>query len=109
MAKFGEDPIVHIKRNSDFTYTFGIRAHKEFGLGLGFRSIIVPWHNEWLPFFFYFIFMLYFWIEVLLVAARAKQYVLRRERDWDYMFLATFGIALSLSCTMGYLLFYPMS
>ena len=76
LAKKGKDPIIHIKRIPDFTYTFGIRAHKDFGVGLGFRSMIVTWHNEWLPFLLYLIFMLYFWIEVLLICIKAKEYKL---------------------------------
>ena len=73
-------------------------------------SLFLPWHNEWLCIWIYLVFAVYFWVETILICAHAKSsYDLTGDYDWDMMFVVTFSMALSLSITAVYLIFYPIS
>lgn len=72
-------------------------------------SILVPWHGEFLVILIYLAFALYFIIESFLILGRSNIYKLRYNGDFDYIFIATLGIAISLSFTATYLIMYSMS
>lgn len=75
-----------------------------------FWSILVPWHNEWLPILLYLGFGINFLVQTFLIMAKSPQfYKLRYQNDYDYIFIATFGMATSLLLTAAYLIFYSMS
>lgn len=44
-----------------------------------------------------------------MICAHEKTYVFIGDYDWDLMFVTTFGIAVSLTCTVVYLVCYPIS
>lgn len=72
--------------------------------------MIVPWHNDWLAIWLYFGFAIYFWIEAIsLLAEDQHQYKFINLKDFEYMFVATLGIAISLSATCIYLILYANS
>lgn len=74
------------------------------------KSLIVPWHNEWLSIWFYIGFAVYFWIETILIMTHTQSsYNFVNHKDYDLMFIATFGIAASLSMTACYLIFYSQA
>ena len=87
-----------------------MRAHKEMDWKLSLKSLIVPWHNEWLSIWFYIGFALYFWISLILIMAHdRKNYDFIDHKDYEYMFIATIGFATSLTTTATYLIFYSQS
>ena len=51
-----------------------MRGNAEMTWKLSLKSLIVPWHNEWLTIWFYLSFALYFWIETILVMTRNKKF-----------------------------------
>ena len=72
--------------------------------------MIVPWHNEWLSIWLYLGFAVYFWVEAIsLLAEDSHQYKFINLKDFEYMFVATLGIAISLTTTCIYLVFYSGS
>ena len=104
-----EITIVLRSADRDRVTPFGIRAHPDMNGVMCLWSMLVPWHVEWLAIWIYFAFALYFWIEAFLIMGHQKDYKLKYSRDWDMMFLATLGIALSLTATCAYLVFYSIS
>lgn len=71
------------------------------------KSLIVPWHNEWLVTWLYIGFTLYFWIEVLLIMLHDRQsYDFVHHKDYEFMYIATMGIAVSLTLTTVFHIFY---
>lgn len=80
------------------------------GPGKCLLSMFLPWHNDWLCIWIYLVFSIYFWVETGMICFHAKStYDFTGEYDWDLMFVATFSMALTLTCTCIYLIFYPMS
>lgn len=73
------------------------------------KSYIVPWHNEWLAILLYTAFAIYFWVETFLIMAKSSIYKFKHQHEYDLMFLATLGMAISLTCTTIYLVFYSIS
>jgi len=74
------------------------------------KSLIVPWHNEWLAIWFYISFTIYFWFELIdIMSHDRKNYDFINHKDYEYMFIATLGIAISLTMTTTYLIFYSQS
>lgn len=99
-----------IKRDKDFNYTYGIRAHPNMNWKRSLWSVLVPWHNEWFNIILYLAFSIYFWIQLgFIVAKNKKQYYFERDREYNLMFIVTLGMAVSVSMTCCYLIFYPIS
>ena len=98
-----------MRRIDNYDYRYGIRAHPKMDTLKSCWSILVPWHNEWAAIIIYLAFGLYFLIETFLILGRSSQYKLTRDEDWDFIFVATFGICVSLFLTAVYLIFYSMS
>lgn len=102
--------ITAIKRDNDFTYTAGIRAHPFMDWKKSLWSILVPWHNEWINIWLYIGFAIYFWVEAFLIIFKDKKnYKFEKDRDYNLMFLVTIGIAISLTMTANFLIFYSVS
>lgn len=72
-------------------------------------SLILPWHNEWVNIWLYIGFAIYFWIQLVFILAKYKLYQLNNDIDWLLMFVATIGIAISLTVSAVYLTFYSIS
>ena len=93
----------------DYDYRYGIRAHPDMNIAKSCWSILVPWHNEFLLILIYLTFALYFWIESFMILGRSSVYKLKYNTDWDFIFIATIGFAISLSLTATFLILYSMS
>lgn len=90
--------------------TKGIRAHPELGPVKCLKSLIYPNSNEFAISWLYIVFAIYFWIQCIFIMNKYKeQYDFNNDYDWLYMFIATFSIALSLTATAGYIIFYSIS
>lgn len=98
-------PVVLRDRYSEY----GIRAHSDMTFGKCCYSLILPWHNEWVNIWLYIAFALYFWIQLCLILAKYKLYKLNNDIDWLLMFIATLGIAISVTISAVYLTFYSIS
>lgn len=104
------EKITFVKRDDTFDYRVGLRAHPFMDWKKCLKSVIVPWHNEFLNIWLYFAFSIYFWVQLFFIAFRNKKYyVFATEKDYDLMFTTTFGIAISLTMTCFYLIFYSVS
>ena len=66
-------------------------------------------NNEFLPIWLFIIFAIYMWVQVLFIMFKYKKYY-DMSLDIHYMliFVATFGIAASMTASAIYLIFYPM-
>lgn len=73
------------------------------------QSLYKPWHNEWVNIWLYLGFALYFWIQLILIGTKYKNYDFNNDTDYVLMFIATLGVALSLTVTAVYLCYYPIS
>jgi len=89
--------------------TFGIRANKEMSFGKCVKSLFFPNHNEWVNLILYFGFAIYFLVECCLIITKNQQYDFNETHDYYFMFIATFGIFVSLTITFFYYLLYPVS
>ena len=88
----------------------GIRAHPDMSVGKCLMGLFYPWQNEFLTTWLYIVFAVYFWVELILIMAMShKEYNFNNITDYYWMFIATLGIALSLTFTAIYLTFYPLS
>ena len=99
-----------VKRDPDYPYQVGMRAHPNLTWLMCLKSTIIPWHNEWLVIWFYLFFAVYFWVQTILIMAHShKEYNFKYEKNFNFMFVATLSIAISLSMTAFYLTFYSIS
>jgi hypothetical protein len=104
-----EIPVVLRYRDTDRTIPFGIRAHPDMNATMCLWSMLVPWHADWLVTWIYLVFSIYFWVETGLILGHARDYKIKYSRDWDMMLLATLGIAICLTATTVFLIFYSVS
>ena len=73
------------------------------------KSIIIPWHNEFIAIWLYIGFGLYFWVETFLCIAHSSRFKFINQHNYEFMFLALLGISLSLTATAIYIIFYSIS
>ena len=72
-----------------------------------FMSIAWPSQNEFLPTLIYLCFAIYFWISVILIGQEYGIYgTLKDDTSILQIFFVTFAIAISLSATAAYMIFY---
>jgi len=87
---------------------FGIRAHPEMTYLKCLYSVVLWWQNEFVSIWLYLAFALFFWIQCFMIIGHSSVYDFNNEEDFDLMFIATIGIAISLSLTVVYLTFYSL-
>jgi len=58
--------------------------------------------------FLYTIFSAYFWVSLILVLVKGKEYEFNNEMDYWLMYLATFAMATCVTMSAVYLTFYSM-
>jgi len=66
------DTIPAVKR--DKNSEFGIRAHTDMDFAKCSKSLILPWHNEWVNIWLYLGFAVYFWIQLAFILGKHKLY-----------------------------------
>lgn len=64
--KSGRKPIPYVKRYRGDRQRFGIRAHRFMDESKCWFSVVIPWHNEFLPIWFQIIVVLFFWTNYIL-------------------------------------------
>ena len=80
------------------------------GPGKCLLSVLMPHCNEFLSIWLYLAFAVYFWVESVMIIAKYKDYEFEDySYDYFYMYIATWGIAFSLTVTALYLIFYAIS
>jgi len=84
------------------------------GPGKCLLSLFMPWHYDWLLIWIYLIFAIYFWVQCFIIGlhevANVKSvYDMTGDYDYDLIFVATFSMAVCLTITAVYLIFYPIS
>ena len=89
---------------------YGVRAHGDMGTTKSAMTIFMPHCNEFISIWLYLVFAVYFWVESVLIITKYKDYEFEDfSYDYFYMYIATFGIAFSLTLTTLYLIFYAIS
>lgn len=87
---------------------FGIRSNENLTAWMCFKSVFIPWQNEFICIWIYFLFSCYFWYQLIILSIPEKQYDFNNKEDYQYMFIATIGICISLTMTLFYLIFYAI-
>ena len=87
----------------------GIRAHPEMNTWRCIKSIFMAWHAEFTTIWLYTGFAVYFWVNIYLIASKNDWYGYSQEDFYTYMLLVTLAIAVSLTITTAYIIFYPIS
>lgn len=87
----------------------GIRAHPEMNAWKCIKSMFMAWHAEFTTIWLYLGFATYFWINVYLIATRNDWYGYTQDDYYTYMLILTIAIAISLTITTCYIIFYPIS
>jgi len=96
-----------VLRNEDSH--FGIRSNENLTPWMCVKSVFIPWQNEFVCIWIYFLFSCYFLYQLIALSVPTKQYDFNTKEDYEYMFIATIGIWLSLSMTTCYLIFYAIN
>ena len=97
-------PVVYRSKYSNY----GIRAYPDLGFWKSLFSTVIPWTNEFVSIWLNIIFAIYFWIEMILIMEKGKEYEFNNDNDYFYAFIAVFFIASYLTITAIYLIFYSM-
>lgn len=87
----------------------GIRAHPEMNAWKCIKSMFMAWHAEFTTIWLYLGFATYFWINVYLIAIHDDWYGYKQEEYYTYMLIVTLAIAISLTISAAFIIFYPIS
>jgi len=87
----------------------GIRAHPEMNAWKCIKSMFMAWHAEFTTIWLYLGFATYFWINVYLIAIHDDWYGYKQEEYYTYMLIVTLTIAISLTISAAFIIFYPIS
>lgn len=87
----------------------GIRAHPEMNAWKCIKSMFMAWHAEFTTIWLYLAFAVYFWVNIYLIAIHDDWYGYKQDEYYTYMLIVTLAIAVSLSITTAYIIFYPIS
>jgi len=71
--------------------------------------MFIPHQNEFIFIWLYFGFAVFFWIQVVLLINHDDAFGYKTEEYYTYMLVATLAVALSVTVTLLYLIFYSMS
>lgn len=87
----------------------GIRAHPDMNAWKCIKSMFMAWHAEFTTIWLYLGFTVYFWINIYLILIHDDWYGYTQDDYYTYMLIVTLAIAISLSITTAYIIFYPIS
>jgi hypothetical protein len=102
-----DEMLPKILRNKDSF--FGIRSNQDLTPFMCFKSMFIPWQNEFICTWIYLLFSIYFWVQLVMILIPTKDYDFSNKEDYECMALATIGICISLTMTTCYLIFYPIN
>ena len=107
-AKQGLPRIEIVKKHEEVN--LGIRAHPEMTVGKCLKSVFMPHQNEFIFIWLYLIFAITLWVYVgLLVSHDEGTYGFRKDENYGWMLVATLPVAISVTVSLIYLVFYSMS
>ena len=73
-------------------------------------SVFRPSQSEFVNIWLFLGFAAYEWLQCIFVIAKIKKYYdLPNDTDYNLVFLCTFGVAISMTATAIYLIYYPIS
>lgn len=108
IQKFGNK--LDYQRRFGTRQRYGIRAHRDISFLKCFFYMFHPLHNEFLPILLYLGFAIYFWITCCLIFAEVGVYGTFTNENSIYLaFFLTLVIAMSLTVSVFYFLWYPVS
>lgn len=87
----------------------GIRAHPEMNAWKCIKSMFMAWHAEFTTIWLYLAFAVYFWVNIYLIEIHDDWYGYKQDEYYTYMLVVTLAIAISLTITTAYIIFYPIS
>ena len=96
-----------VKKHSEVD--LGIRAHTNFTFGKSLMSIFMIDHNEFIFIWLYIGFAAYFWYQFGLLVSQDESYGYTNQENYLFMQAATFGLALCLTISLIYFIFYSIS
>lgn len=106
-SKRGEPKIEIIRKHTEIN--LGIRAHTNMTFCKCLQSIFMPHQCEFIFIWLYLAFAIYFWVQVGFILAQDDSYGFKNEENYRWMLLATTILALSVTFTLVYLVFYCLS
>jgi hypothetical protein len=71
--------------------------------------MFMPHSNEFIFIWLYFAFTVYFWVQVAFILTEDDQYGFKEEENYRWMLLATSTLAICVTFTLVYLVFYCIS
>jgi hypothetical protein len=87
----------------------GIRAHPEMGFCKCLYSMFLIYQNEFIFIWLYFGFVVYFWVQIILILTQDASYGFTNQENYSYMLVATLAAATAVTSTLVYLIFYSVS
>ena len=73
-------------------------------------SVFRPSQSDFVNIWLFLGFAAYEWSQCIFVIAKIKKYYdLPNDTDYNLVFLCTFGVAISMTATAIYLIYYPIS
>ena len=100
---------IEIVKKHDFDANLGIRAHPNMTVGKCLASIFMPGCNEFIFILLYLGFAIYFWVQTGFIAFHDSSYGFKMDDSYNFMLIATLTIAICISTTLVYVLFYSLS
>lgn len=73
------------------------------------KSMFIFYSSEFIFIWLYLGFAIYFWIQVAFIALHEDPYNFKQDDFYIYMLIVTIAIAVSVTFTLVYLIFYPIS
>jgi hypothetical protein len=87
----------------------GIRAHPDMNAWKCIKSMFMVWHCEFTTIWLNIAFAVYFWVNIYLIGIKDNWYGYKQEEYYSYMLILTLTIAVSLTVTTCFIIFYPIS
>lgn len=87
----------------------GIRAHPDMNPWKCIKSMFMAWHAEFTTIWLYLGFAVYYWVNVYLLIIHDDYYGYMQDDYFTDMLYVTLAIAISLTITTAYIIFYPIS
>jgi len=103
----GKPEIKIVKRYTEME--MGIRAHPDMDAWKCIKSMFMAWHAEFTTIWLFLGFTIYFWVNIYLILIHDDWYGYSQDDYYTYMLIVTLFIAISLTITTAYIIFYPIS
>ena len=103
----GRPLLIWVKRNPEHSYYYGIRANMTICKSI--KSLIIPWHIDWLLIILYLAFAIYYYVVAILCVTQNPMFKFNNVDNYHYYFIVNICFAVSLTCTLFYFVFYSIS